>query len=325
MERFIQVLTISLPIFLLIGFGVLIRRKGLLNDAAHHFVSRFVYLFSLPVLIFLGVASKDFRQLLDGAVIGSTLLASMTIAVIFWVSSRRLKPRLRGPVTISSYIGNLSYIGFPLAMSAFGETGLTYAGVINAFTMPVFMVTGIMILAMGHSSGRTGGMMLQHLKKSLLNPVLIAAVGGLATSFVIHETPVAKWAMGMPVVPNIFEILLKTARMIGSMGLPLALIAVGGALRFEYLKGHIVLMSISSIGRIVITPLLTLLICNWLFPDMSQAARGTAVLLMGSPLSVGIYVVSREMDTDSEFLAGTLVLSTLGAAFSIPFWLFFLV
>jgi predicted permease len=318
-SQLLQVLTISLPLFLLIGFGALIRRKGLLTDAAHVFVSRFVYLFSLPILIYLGVATQDFRALLDISVISITLLASFFAVVLFWLGTKNLPPRLRGPVVVGSYLGNLSYLGFPLAMSAFGDIGLTYAGVINAFTMPVYIVGGVLILSLGHARP---GMLARQFRAVLLNPIVLAAVFGLVTSLILNETPLRQRVLSLPLLPDLLKIVLDTAKMIANMGMPLALIAIGAALRFEYIRGRLALMSLGAFGKLLLTPLFTLLLGRWFFPHMPPAALGTAVLLMASPLSVGIYVISKQMDTDSDFLAGELALSTLCAAATIPLWLY---
>jgi hypothetical protein len=314
----LQALTISLPVFAVVGLGALLRRGGLLNDAAHAFLSRFVYLFCLPILIFLGIAGHDFRALLNLPVIAGSLLASAAVAALAWAAGARLPRPLRAPVATGAYLANLTYLGFPLAKSAFGADGLVYAGVINAFTMPVFVAGGVGLLALGRPGH---GSLSRHLRTAFLNPILAATVLGLAVSFALHEAGLAARAGHHPLALAATDIVLGALRMVGDMGLGLSLLAVGAALRFRGGHGRVGLMLLTSAAKLVAVPLLTLLLCRWLFPDMPRAALGTAVLLMACPVSVGLYVISEQMGADSEFLAGTLVLSTAAAVVTIPAWL----
>jgi predicted permease len=116
-------------------------------------------------------------------------------------------------------------------------------------------------------------------------------------------------------------IAVATLKQIGAMGVPLALVAVGAALRFEFVRGHLWLMAACTAAKLIVMPLATLLVCRALFPAMPPAALGTSVLMMGSPLSVGVYVISREMDAESDFIAGVLVMSTVAAVVTVPAWL----
>jgi hypothetical protein len=313
-----DVLAISVPVFAVVALGAVLRWTGLLTDQAHAFVSRFVYVLCLPVLIFLGISASSFRELVSPAVVAGALLATALVTVSFWLASARLPARLRGPVALSPFFANLTYLGFPLATSAYGERGLMYAGIINAFVMPVFVVLGVWLLAAGHPERRS---LRGTLRVALLNPIIGAIVAGVLASFVLNELGLADFARRHVVVSRLAEMLTSTLAMIGRMGLPLALIAVGASLRFRFVRGHVSLMSGCAAAKLVVMPLVTLLVCRALFPGMERVALGTTVLLMACPLSVGCYVISREMEADSEFIAGILVLTTVGACVTVPAWL----
>jgi predicted permease len=313
----LEVLKISVPIFALIAFGHGLRRGGMLNPQAHAFLSRFVYLFSLPVLIFMGVAPKDFRALLDVAVIASTIGATFGMLAAGWLLARGLPRRLRGPVAISGYFANTAYIGFPLAFSAFGEQGLVYAGVINAFTMPVFIVSGVLVLGSGQADR---AVMRRQLRVAVTSPVVLAAFAGLAASLLLHEAGLASLGR-FPVIAALTEMVVRIGRMLGNVGLPMALITVGASLRFDRQRPSGALLSAACFAKLVVAPLLTLAICRFVFPGMPAEAAGTAVLLMACPLAVGAHIIGCQMDSDSDFLAAVLVITTVAAAATTPLWL----
>jgi malonate transporter len=317
----LQVLQICLPVFAVIGFGVVLRRVGFIDDAAHRFLTRFVFLFALPVIIFLGIARSDFGALLQPSIVIVTLGLTALLTAAAWLLTARLPARLRGPVVLSPWFANLAYLGFPLARNAYGDAGLSYAAIINAFTMPVFVALGMSLLAIGHAQGRSR---MKALRGAVFNPVIGAVVLGLIVSAAAQKLGLRDAVAGSALPAGAMGIVVAALQMLGNMALPLALIAVGASLRFEYVRGRIRLMLACTAAKLVVTPLLTLVACRLLFPGMPAAALGTTVLLMACPLSVACYVMSRELDTDSDFIAGLLVMTTAGACLTIPAWLWVL-
>jgi hypothetical protein len=222
---------------------------------------------------------------------------------------------------VSSFFANTAFIGFPLIRSAYPAQGMMFASVINAVAMPIYYVASVLLLETGEGEhGRFKSAAISVMK----NPVLMAAVAGLVASALLHEAGLIEVLETWPLVPETTDILLRTAEMITQMGLPLALIAVGAALKLSYLRSHLSWMAIGSSGKLLVAPFLGFVACLVLFPGMQSAAVGSTVLLLACPMAVGSYVISREMDVDDDYMAGTLVLSTVLAAISIPFWLYIL-
>ncbi|MFP4028926.1 MAG: AEC family transporter [Candidatus Brocadiia bacterium] len=321
LARVLHVLQISLPIFALIGLGTVLRRVGMVGPQIQGFLSSFVYRICLPVIIFFAIAPEDFGNMLNGAVIGATLTGAALTAVIFWLLSIRIPDRARAPLVVSTFFANTAFIGFPLVQSAYPEDGMMYASIINAVAMPIYYIASVLLLEKGEEEhGRIKSAAIAALK----NPVLLAAVAGLIASALLHEIGLLKTAQNWPVVPEATGIIMDTAGMIGKMGLPLALITVGASLKFSYLRSHLNWMSMGCAGKLLVAPFLGHVICLIVFPDMQRAALGSTVLLLGCPMAVGIYIISREMDVNDDYMAGALVLSTVLAAASITFWLYVL-
>lgn len=313
----VTVLTVCAPLFAMVVFGILLKRSGALTDDAHRFISGLVYRFSLPVLIFTGICKADFVSLLNPAVVVGTL-GGTAILVAFCLAGAWLLPSaMRGPAITVSYLSNLSYMGFPLAKNAFGDDGLVYAGIVNAFTMPVFVVAGVLILSMGRQG--TGSLWTQ-IKTGLLNPVVLAAFGGLAVSLFVHETGLGGVWENQRTVHALVGIVGAILVPIASVGLPLSLIAVGASLRFSHVRQHWGLLTVSGFLKLVAAPLVTLILCRVLFPGADRAAVGTAVLLMACPVAVALYVMSQQFDAEPEFVAGALAMSTAVSCITIPLW-----
>jgi predicted permease len=314
----LQVLTICLPVFAMIGFGALLRGVGFINEASHDFVSRFVYLFALPVIIFLAVARGRFADLFVPSVIMTALLAITVATAALWLMTRRLPARLSGPAVVSPFFANTAYLGIPLARNAYGDEGLRYAAIINAFMFPLMVMLAVTLLAANEGEGIRRW---RRFRSAVLNPVVLAAAAGVLLSGAVDHFALGERVAASPVLSATVGVAVRTLEMFAQMALPLALIAVGASLRFESMRGHLLLMAGCAAGKLLLTPLLTLLACTLLFPQMPPAALGTTVLLMACPLAVTCYVIGREMDTDDDFIAGLLVMSTAAACVTIPFWL----
>ena len=323
----LKVLVITVPVFAMIGLGVLLRAVGLLNDSARAFLARFVYLLSLPILIFTGIAGQDFGRLLNVGLISSTLATTLVGLGLFYFLARRQNPPCRTMVAVSPWWGNVAYMGFPLSASAYGQAGLGFAGIVNAFTMPVFILLGVWLLTKDRQAKQSW---LGVLKQALWNPIVVAAWGGIGVSALLtHVWPALAgsegWVSGAqqhPAGVALWQILARTAGMIGQMGLPLALLAIGASLRLSAVHGSWRWLSVGALGKLVFGPLMTLAVCRLIFPAMDPAAVGTAVILMGCPLAASSVVIAQRLDAPDELMAALLVVSTAGACITVPAMLY---
>ena len=317
LNTLVTVLTVCAPLFAMVLFGVLLKRTGALTDDAHRFVTGLVYNFSLPVLVFTGICKADFASLLNPAVVVSTLGGTVVLVVFCLAGALLLPSAMRGPAVTVSYLGNLSYMGFPLAKNAFGDDGLVYAGIINAFTMPVFVVAGVLILSMGR---RGTASVWTQMKVGLLNPVVLAAFAGLLTSLLVHETGIGTAVTDQPGIRALVSIAGAILNPIAIVGLPLSLIAVGASLRFSHVQRHLGILGLSGFLKLAAAPLVTLVLCRLLFPGAARAAVGTSVLLMACPVSVALYVMSKQFEAEPEFVAAALATTTAVSCITIPLW-----
>ena len=327
MDRLLQVVEICLPLFALIGLGAWLRVRGILHAAALEFLTWLVYWFSLPILIFFGVARQPFAELMDAAVIGSTLGAT-AVGLLVGMGLRRVAPEgLRGAVTVAPFFANVAYLGFPLAQNAFGAPGLTTAGIVNAFTMPVFVSLGVLALGRDPVSVDEGGPPRALWRTVAGNPIILAAAGGVAVSLVFGA-----WAPGVavasrPWLAGAAGLVVAVCEPLGTVGLPLALLSVGANLRWRT-EGPAaptgLLVGLAGI-KLLLAPALTWGLCRLLFPEAAAAKVGTAVLLMACPTSVGFFVIARGRADRSAFVATLLALTTLGSCVTLPCWVWWVI
>ena len=65
LENFMFSVNATIPIFLVMVFGFFLRTKNLINDNFVEVANKFVFVIALPTLVFLDLASTDFREVFD--------------------------------------------------------------------------------------------------------------------------------------------------------------------------------------------------------------------------------------------------------------------
>ena len=155
---------------------------------------------------------------------------------------------------------------------------------------------------------------------AVTNPVVFSSLIGIVISFFVDLLMDRNNLPGAVYYPA--NLAGETLNLAGSMGLPLALIAIGGSLKFRYLAERKWSIALTTAGKVIIMPLLTLLFFIFIFPQTGYAEKGVAVLLMAMPSAVVLYLVNKQMGGEEGFMSSVLVISTVASIFTIPVWLY---
>lgn len=323
-DRVMQVLAICAPVFAVIGAGKLLGRMGWFNADHMACANRLVYYFALPALIFREVARQRFAAFWEPGLILCSLGAIVCVALLYLALSRLL--RYRGPFAAAfifgSFWANVTYMGFPLSLNAFGDHGLALAAIYNAFVMPVFVAMGFLLLAL-HADAKGGARIGRRLRLAVLNPIVLAAAAGIAVALIAESFRDASGAPTLgPAAAALVDSIDGFLRLIGGTGLPLALLTIGASLKLGALRAYAKPLAMVTVGKLLLLPLLTMGFMAFLAPGSTHEARGIAVLLAATPNAVASYVIARQAGVPEGFMASMLVLGTLGSVITIPFWLY---
>jgi predicted permease len=299
MVFFLDIINIVLPVFSVIALGWVLRRWGLIDASFLKQTNRLVFYVCLPLLLFYKIGTADFFANFNGRlIIGSIVACAITFIGSYVYSSFRGYPKeAQGVFSQGAFRGNIAYIGLAITLNAYGETGLTKAGILMGFLVPFLNMFAILALLWPHRGDgeeRSGNFWLRQIA---LNPLIIASFLGILWSF-----------LDLP-IPLVLERSLKIAT---GMTLPLALLAIGGGFSIEKLRGDLVKASLASGLKTVWLPLLaaTLLIIM----GVRGTDLGIGVLIAGTPAATANYIMADQLKGDAE-LAGTIVmLSTLLSA-----------
>ena len=322
-QRLQDVLVVCVPVFMMIAVGKLLERRGILNAEHRNFANWLTYNLALPALIFTAVAKQRVSNLINIPLLAGPLIAIALLTVLFIVLARLFKLRgsLAAAFVFGTFWANVSYMGFPLARNAFGENGMRNAAIYNAFIMPTFVVLAFVLI--GFYGGETKGGFADKIRRAFVNPIVLAAVAGIVVAFAgeifrnedgVFQAP-ALLASGLEMTGSFLNLL-------GAMGLPLALLAVGGSMHLTEIRKRFGLLVLVLIGKLILLPLATLLVIRLFFPATDPVTLAVAVTLSATPNAVASFVVSRQIGVEEGFVSSMLVISTALSVLSLPVWLY---
>jgi predicted permease len=299
MSLFFDIINIVLPVFSVIVLGWLLRRFKLIDDVFLHQTNRLVYYVGLPLLLFYKIGTADFFASFNGRLVfGSVAAVTITFfASYLYASLRSYPPAARGTFSQGAFRGNIAYMGLALCLNAYGEPGLTRAGILMGFLVPFLNLFAILALLWPHRGDGEKRDGFFWARQIAFNPLILASFIGILWSF-----------LALP-VPLLAERSLKIAT---GMTLPLALIAIGGSFSLAKLQGDLMRAGLSTGIKIIWMPMLAALLL------LALGVRGTdlgiGVLVAGTPAATATYIMAHQMKGDAELAGSIVMLSTMLSA-----------
>ncbi len=296
------VLSSLFPVFSLLLIGMLLKRLRLTNEMFLKISDRLVYFFFFPVLLFWKIGGAETRRFVDWNLCIATLVS---IALIYVISALALKvfrvsDFQAGSFSQSCYRFN-TYIGMAIIFYAFGEEGIKHFGILIGFAIPFINILAVSTLiwysGKNTSSGRSLGIFF---KEIFTNPLVLSCAAGLVYSRTIGSFP---------------DFIENSLRLVSSTALPLALISIGGALTMKGLRGNVGISTVASIIKLLLLPLVGFFVLREF--QVTGLPFSVGMIFFTLPTSASIYVLSSQLNSDTELASSAIVLSTMLSFFSL--------
>lgn len=293
MKNVLTVLEIVAPVFGLGAIGFLWVRMGF--EYSVPFVTRLSMTLAVPCLIFVALMQTQIAPASISAVSFASLVAYGLLSLIFLGLAAVLGLN-RSSFVSPLIFGNTGNLGLPLALFAFGQTGLDYAVVIFAIMAVLSFTFGIWLVAGSGSFGRV-----------IREPMVAATLLGAVFLWQGWQTPV---------------FVTRTLDLVGQMGIPLMLITLGVA---------VARLKPGRLGTAMGLALLRAVLCIGVAFAVGRAfslervAFAVLILQVSMPVAVTSYMIATKYGADADAVAGLVVASTVLSVFTIPLTLAFLI
>jgi predicted permease len=284
------------PVLALILFGAAVKHWRITDVAFLRTSDRLVYFVFFPLMLFWKIGSAPLQ--FDGGwrYLPASALAVLGVCGLSLVFIRFLPVAAfqAGSFNQGCYRFN-TYIGMAVVINAFGEAGVQLYGILIGLIIPMINVLCVSVLIWyGEDARNQGNRLTATLKHLLANPLIIACAAGILYSLMI----------GSFAVP-----IENTLKLMSQVTLPLALFSIGGSLTFSNLRDNMGLALASAAFKLAALPLLGLLLL-WLF-GVTGLAWKVSMLFFALPTSTAIYILSSQLQSDTELASTVIVMSTL--------------
>ncbi len=301
-------LTITAPIFTILGLGIIFKRIGLITEDFAKVGADLVFKVTLPCLLFVKLVETDFRHNLPFALIIYAVLATIGVFIVLdrlmarWITV----PGDRGVFVQGAFRGNMGIIGLAFCLSAFGDSVVAIASIYLAVLTTLFNILSVITLTRHRKQAVDHSHKWQVFLEIGKNPLIIAIAVGVLVSFI-----------GIPVP----ALLLTTGEYFARMTLPLALVCAGASIRLLEFKGVRALYWAAA-GKLLFVPLL--ITGGGVLIGLRGQELGVLYLMSASPTAAASYPMALALGGNHHLAAAVIAVTSLGSVFFITAGVFVL-
>ena len=290
-----MVLQSLFPVFALIALGVLLKHFNLTNDAFLKTSDKLIYFIFFPMMLFWKIGGAASTSAIDLKFCAAAICAVLIVYVLSTAFINfKVTPFQAGSFSQSCYRFN-TYIGMAIVMTALGEEGAQRFGVLIGFVIPIINVLAVSTLIWFSSSRYTARQRFRLTLKALVsNPLILACFAGIVFS---------QAKLSFPIFLN------NTFQLTSLVTLPLALLSIGGILTLKNLRGNFKLSLAASLFKLLILPVIGYIFLK-LFGVTDLSFR-VGMVYFALPTSTALYVLSAQLNSDTELASAAIVLSTI--------------
>jgi predicted permease len=304
----VSIFFLTIPVFAIISAGYLLRAVKVVEESWIHSLNGFTYRIALPALIAGSFWSLSLQQSELWKIAGYSITTTFILAlvVVGGCIVFRTSPSKRIAWLMVTTIGNSIYMGTAIGEQFLGRESipLVAAAATIQFVIGFLIVLGFLSTLPQNPGQNISSMWINF----ILNPIPLSLLCGITLSLLV---PPVGWIAAVQ----------KSLTLIGATASPLSLFVLGSFLygRFSTHSGK--MATLASIVKIIFFPFLA-----WIahyITGVSGVSLVISVLVTAVPSAVTGFVIAEQYHVEEEFVATTILISTLGSALTLPLALSF--
>lgn len=298
--------------FLLLLTGFACKKIGIISDEMVSGVNKFIILVAYPCLILARTISLEMGQTIFNNFI-LTILINLGLLLLFGGISfllyraRRYKSE---DVPISEFATmspNNGFMGFPIAVTFFGDIGLLYMVASNIALNTMFFTYGIGLMNRGRTKPK------ESIQKKIvryislvINPKVSCAIVGVILCYNHIMLP---------------DLAMNYLELVGGVATPLAMISIGTMLASGFGPKTFTKLHVMEpmLYKLFLVPAITLIIVYFLPIDPMVKT----ILIVGNamPVATTVPILSEQYGRNKSYAGEILVVSTIFSMITAPLWI----
>ena len=310
LENFIYSINVTLPIFLVMVIGYILKQTGMLNDNFVTVANRFNFKVTLPFMLFKDISRVDIRAVFD---IRYVLFCALVSTACFWLIWGGTKlfvkdKSIRGAFVQASFRGSAAVMGLAFIQNIYGESAMGPLMIVSA--VPLYNIFSVLVLTFESNEAESLNKK-EKIKQAFINiaknPIIISILLGLIVGLIGIDFP---------------ELIDKTVNSVSQMATPLALITIGAGFEGRKALAKMKPTIAAAMIKLVIQPLLFLPVAAWM--GFAGEKIIAIQIMLSSPTTPSCYIMAKSMHNDEVLTASVVVVTTLLGAVTLTMWIFVL-
>ena len=307
MSNLIYSINATLPIFLLIILGKVLKTTEIINDEFTKTADRYVFRIALPALLFSDLTENNVGSAFDGKyVLFCFSVTIFSIAVLWGLTEKFMKnEEQKGAFIQGSYRSSAAILGLAFINNMYDSVGMAPLMIIGC--VPLYNIFAVIILTLKGDNGGKKPNMKETFINVMKNPILLS---------ILIALPFALLNLHFPSFVN------KAIGSVANTATPLALISIGASFEGKKALKKMKPTLLASFIKLILLAGLFLPLAVF-FGYRNQELMALLVML-GSPTTVSSYIMAKNTGNDGILTSSIIVLTTLLSSLTLTLWIFVL-
>ena len=307
MSNLIYSINATLPIFLLIILGKVLKTTKIINDEFTKTADRYVFRIALPALLFSDLTENNVGSAFDGKyVLFCFSVTIFSIAVLWGLTEKFMKnEEQKGAFIQGSYRSSAAILGLAFINNMYDSVGMAPLMIIGC--VPLYNIFAVIILTLKGDNGGKKPNMKETFINVMKNPILLS---------ILIALPFALLNLHFPSFVN------KAIGSVANTATPLALISIGASFEGKKALTKMKPTLLASFIKLILLAGLFLPLAVF-FGYRNQELMALLVML-GSPTTVSSYIMAKNTGNDGILTSSIIVLTTLLSSLTLTLWIFVL-
>ena len=307
MSYLIYSINATLPIFLLIILGKVLKTTKIISDEFTKTADRYVFRIALPALLFSDLTENNVGSAFDGKyVLFCFSVTIFSIAVLWGLTEKFMKnEEQKGAFIQGSYRSSAAILGLAFINNMYDSVGMAPLMIIGC--VPLYNIFAVIILTLKGDNGGKKPNMKETFINVMKNPILLS---------ILIALPFALLNLHFPSFVN------KAIGSVANTATPLALISIGASFEGKKALKKMKPTLLASFIKLILLASLFLPLAVF-FGYRNQELMALLVML-GSPTTVSSYIMAKNTGNDGILTSSIIVLTTLLSSLTLTLWIFVL-
>lgn len=307
MSNLIYSINATLPIFLLIILGKVLKTAKIINDEFTKTADRYVFRIALPALLFSDLTENNVGSAFDGKyVLFCFSVTIFSIAVLWGLTEKFMKnEEQKGAFIQGSYRSSAAILGLAFINNMYDSVGMAPLMIIGC--VPLYNIFAVIILTLKGDNGGKKPNMKETFINVMKNPILLS---------ILIALPFALLNLHFPSFVN------KAIGSVANTATPLALISIGASFEGKKALKKMKPTLLASFIKLILLAGLFLPLAVF-FGYRNQELMALLVML-ASPTTVSSYIMAKNTGNDGILTSSIIVLTTLLSSLTLTLWIFVL-